>query len=193
MSCVCIIPARGNSQRIPLKNIKMFHGKPIIAYSIAAAKESGIFDRVIVSTDNQLIAAVAQQYGAEVIMRSEEMSRNEVGTQAVMSYALSGIECEYACCLYPCAPMVSPKDLIRAYRLLREDEDAPYIVPVATWLCDPGMFYFGRSDYFVAELPLNADGTKLMHLDDARECDINTPDDWTRAEQMYTELQGIRT
>ena len=189
MTCVAILPARGGSTRIPMKNIKPFFGKPIIAYSIEAAKQSGIFDRIIVSTDNQLIAAVAQQYGAEVIIRSEEMSRNEVGTQEVIVHVLKDIECEYACCIYPCAPMISDIDLHCAFAELVCYSNADYVVPVATWLRDPGMFYFGTRDAFISCLPLTT--AQLMPIDPARECDINVEDDWIRAEKMYLKLHGI--
>ena len=186
---VAIIPARGNSQRIPLKNIRLFHGKPIIAYSISAAIESKLFDRVIVSTDNQLIAAVAQQYGAEVIMRSDEMSQNEVGTQEVMAHVLKDIECEYACCLYPCAPMLASNSLNLALQYLKFGT-VLYVVPVATWLRDPGQFYFGRRDAFINNWPLRI--AQLMPIDPATECDINTMADWERAEKMFAELHGIK-
>lgn len=189
MSTVAIIVARGGSQRIPLKNIKMFHGKPIIAYSINAAIDSKIFDRVIVSTDNQLIAAVAQQYGAEVIMRSDEMSQNEVGTQEVMAHVLADIECDYAACIYPCAPMLTADTLMLAHQELGMFPYVDYIVPVATWLRDPGQFYFGRRSAFIDLVPLEY--AMLTKIDPATECDINTIHDWHKAEQMYAQLHGI--
>ena len=189
MSCVAIIPARGGSTRIPMKNIKPFFGKPIIAYSINAAIYSKLFDRVIVSTDSEEIAKVARQYGAEVIMRSEEMSRDEVGTQEVMAHVLKDIECDSACCIYPCAPMISDIDLHCALAELECYSNADYVVPVATWLRDPGMFYFGTRDAFISGQPLTT--AQLMPIDLGRECDINTMEDWSRAEQMYAELHGV--
>ena len=81
MSCVAIIPARGGSKRIPRKNIKPFAGKPIIAYSIEAALQSRLFDRVIVSTDDREIAAVAESFGAEVpFSRPPELADDHAGT-----------------------------------------------------------------------------------------------------------------
>ncbi len=190
MSCVCIIPARGGSRRIPRKNIKLFHGKPIIAYSIETAQKSGLFDRIIVSTDDLEIAEVAKQYGAEVMMRSEEMSQDEVGTQQVIGYVLNQIGIfKHACCLYPCAPLLDYRTLQRAYKSL-VTSGSPYVFPVGNWLRDPGQFYFGQSDYFLAELPLNADGTHIIHIDANTDCDINLPEDWEQAEQMYEELYG---
>ena len=189
MSTVAIIPARGGSQRIPMKNIKMFHGKPIIAYSINAAIDSRIFDRVIVSTDSEEIAKVARQYGAEVIMRSEEMSRDEVGTQEVMAHVLKDIECDFAACVYPCAPMIDIADLKFAFAMLENNPVIPYVVPIATWMRDPGQFYFGYRHAFTEEVSLM--WAQLMQIDPARECDINTMYDWFLAEEMYAELHGI--
>jgi len=80
---ICIIPARKNSRRIPGKNIKMFYGKPIIAYSIESAIESGLFDHVIISTDGEDIARIAKEYGVKAMIRSPHLSVNEVGTQEV--------------------------------------------------------------------------------------------------------------
>lgn len=191
MSCVCIIPARGGSQRIPRKNIKLFHGKPIIAYSIETAQKAGIFNRIIVSTDDDEIAAVAKKYGAEVMMRSLEMARNEVGTQEVMRYVLSSLPEYYqtACCLYPCAPMLDANTLERGYRMIG-DMQTPYIVPVATWLRDPGQFYFGKTPVFMFGVALNTNMTRIIWIDPETECDINTPEDWAIAEEMYVRLHG---
>jgi pseudaminic acid cytidylyltransferase len=187
--CIAIIPARSGSRRIPGKNIKPFFGKPIIAYSINAAIESKIFDRVIVSTNSEEIAKVARQYGAEVIMRSEEMSRDEVGTQDVMAHVLKDIECDYACCVYPCAPMLSPDTLQAALGELACYTNCDYVVPIATWMRDPGQFYFGTRDAFISELELT--WAKLMPIDPATECDINTMSDWSRAEEMFAKLHGV--
>jgi pseudaminic acid cytidylyltransferase len=112
---IAIIPARGGSKRIPRKNIKEFHGKPIIAYSIEAAKEAGCFDRIIVSTDDNEIAEVAKKYGAEVpFIRPEEISNDYATTSDVIVHALSwlsanGQKIAYACCIYATAPFISSK------------------------------------------------------------------------------------
>ena len=196
---VAIIPARGNSQRIPLKNIKIFHGKPIIAYPINTAIESKLFDRVIVSTDNQLIAAVAQQCGAEVIMRSEEMSKNEVGTQTVMAHVLKDIECEYACCIYPCAPMIHVDDLIQGRLALAHydvgggykfDSGIVYAMSVNRNQDDCGNWYWGHSWAFIEGRPLDGSVVKVI-IPNNRGIDINTMEDWERAEKMFAELHGI--
>ncbi|CAH1535367.1 Pseudaminic acid cytidylyltransferase [Vibrio owensii] len=109
---VAIIPARGGSQRIPRKNIKPFFGQPMIAYSIKAARESGCFDRVIVSTDDLEIADVAKQYGAEMpFIRPAGISDDHATTMDVIQHAASwlaesGGKLSYICCIYATAPFV---------------------------------------------------------------------------------------
>jgi pseudaminic acid cytidylyltransferase len=121
---VAIIPARGGSKRIPQKNIRSFAGKPIIGYSIAAAHQAGLFDRVIVSTDSEEIAAVASACGAEVpFRRPAELADDHTGTTAVLLHALEALEgagqaCEAYCCIYATSPFIRPSDLRRGYELL---------------------------------------------------------------------------
>ncbi len=125
---IAIIPARGGSKRIPRKNIKEFHGKPIIAYSIDAALESGCFDKVIVSTDDAEIAEVAKQYGAEVpFIRPEDVSDDYATTMDVISHAIEwyqerGIALDFVCCLYATAPFVLKEDLKQGYQKLVETD-----------------------------------------------------------------------
>ena len=91
ITSVAIIPARGGSKRIPGKNIKPFLGKPMISYSIGAARESGVFDRIIVTTDSQEIAEIAKEYGAEVpFIRPPELSDDHTDTDAVLLHAMAG-------------------------------------------------------------------------------------------------------
>lgn len=114
---VAIITARGGSKRIPRKNIRDFLGKPIIAYSITAALEAGCFDEVMVSTDDQEIAAIAQKFGAKVPFLRSALSANDfAGTEDVLvevldEYSRRGLLFEYACCLYPTAPLVTAEKL----------------------------------------------------------------------------------
>ena len=112
---VCIIPARGGSKRVPGKNIRMLAGKPLIAHSIAAALESGCFTRVIVSTDDEKIADVARQHGAETpFVRSAELSDDHAGTVEVVADAIrraGAADADFVCCLYPTAPLVRPGDI----------------------------------------------------------------------------------
>jgi CMP-N-acetylneuraminic acid synthetase len=107
---VAIIPARGGSKRIYKKNIREFCGKPIIAYSIEAAINSGMFDRVIVSTDDQNIADIAKEYGAETpFMRPMSLADDHTGTNDVVAHAINALEqlgetLGYVCCIYATAP-----------------------------------------------------------------------------------------
>ena len=134
MKNLCIIPARGGSKRIPCKNIKPFMGKPIMAYSIEAAKASGLFEEVMVSTDDKEFAEVARQYGASVpFLRSEKNSNDFAATEDVMlevldEYKKLGKEFENFCCLYSTAPFVTADRLKEAYKLLGDDVDAAFTV-----------------------------------------------------------------
>ncbi len=127
---VAVIPARGGSKRIPGKNIKNFAGKPIISYSIEAAKNSGLFDRIVVSTDSEEIANVAIKAGAEVpFARPEELSDDHVMTQFVLTHAIDwlnehGPRIQYFCCIYPTAPLIDFKRLKSGYELLREKKSS---------------------------------------------------------------------
>ena len=126
MKNIAIIPARGGSKRIPRKNIKPFMGKPILAYSIETALQSGLFDEVMVSTDDEEIAEVARQYGAKVpFMRSEATANdyattNDVLEEVIRSYAERGSNFDYMCCIYATAPLVRPKDLADALERLKK-------------------------------------------------------------------------
>jgi pseudaminic acid cytidylyltransferase len=121
---VAVIPARGGSKRIPRKNIRLFAGKPVIAYPIAAARHCGLFDRVIVTTDDEEIASVARVFGAETpFMRPAELADDHTGTNEVTAHALEwlaqrGTQVSIACCIYPTAPLVTEADLRQGYDLL---------------------------------------------------------------------------
>lgn len=121
---LAIIPARGGSKRIPRKNIKPFCGKPMIAWSIEAALQSGCFDRIIVSTDDDEIAEVARAHGADVpFMRPLELSDDYTGTIPVIAHAIGWMNrnagpVDFACCLYATAPFVQAEDLRRGFDLL---------------------------------------------------------------------------
>ena len=120
---VAIIPARGGSQRIPKKNIRDFCGLPIIAWSIKVAKSSKLFDRIVVSTDDSEIAAVAKNYGAEIpFIRPAYLSDEITGIQPVMQHALMQLSnVSIACLIYATAPFLREKDLNRGHSLLIED------------------------------------------------------------------------
>lgn len=130
MKSLCIIPARGGSKRIPRKNIKPFMGKPIMAYSIEASLESGIFDDVMVSTDDEEIAGVARQYGASVpFFRSAETANDYATTvdvllEVIETYKQRGMVFDTICCLYSTAPFVTSERLKEAYSKLSDKVDA---------------------------------------------------------------------
>jgi N-acylneuraminate cytidylyltransferase len=120
---LCVIPARGGSKRIPRKNIKEFCGNPVIAHSITAAIVSGLFEKIVVSTDDPEIASISVDLGAEVpFLRSQSNSDDFSGTGDVMYEVISNFESEglffdKACCIYATAPLISPKRLQEAFDL----------------------------------------------------------------------------
>lgn len=132
---LAVIPARGGSKRIPHKNIKLFFGKPIIKYSIEAALKAGIFDEIMVSTDDKEVALIAKDSGAEVpFFRSEKNSGDNATTADVLEEVLSeykknGEEYDYVCCLYPTAPFITPDQLVKAINLL-EITGSDSVLPV---------------------------------------------------------------
>lgn len=145
MNNLCIIPARGGSKRIPRKNIKVFLGKPIIAYSVEAALKSGLFDEVMVSTDDEEIAEVAKQYGAKVpFMRSAETASDlattaDVLKEVIAKYKDLGLEFDNFCCFYATAPLVQSNDIISAFERL-QSSDFTCVYPVVQfsypiWRC----------------------------------------------------------
>ena len=194
MTAICIIPARGNSQRIPKKNIKHFFGSPIISASIVRAQESQCFERIVVSTDDDYIAKVAEYYGAEAHKRTAYYAQDEVGTQEVMGKVLADLDYRgpLACCLYPCAPLLVSADFVQPYRWLQDDDKISYVMSVGAHpLRDAGAFYFGRTGAFRSGMDLITQYTKLYVLPERRICDINTPEDFSRAEKMYKELWNL--
>lgn len=226
---LCVIPARGGSKRIPRKNIRLFAGRPIIAWSIQAALETGLFDRVMVSTDDQEIAEVARAHGAEIpFLRPRELADDHTGTNAVTQQAIrwhgeQGISVEYACCLYATAPFVQAGDLCeghdrlvgsgksfvfsvtsfpfpiqRALRLnLRGEVEAMYPEYRATrsqdlepaWH-DAGQFYWGRAEAFLNDEILFSPASLPLILPRHRVQDIDSEEDWLRAELMFAALRA---
>ena len=158
MKKVAIITARGGSKRIPGKNIKEFCGKPILAYSIEAALHSGMFDRVMVSTDDEKIAAVARQYGAEVpFYRSAETSNdfattNDVLHEVLEEYEKRGEHFELGCCIYPTAPFVTADKLKSAVSMLL-DSDADTLIPVVGFSYPPQRAMIIEGERLVFEYP----------------------------------------
>lgn len=140
---IAIIPARGGSKRIPRKNIKGFCGKPIIAYSIEAAVNAGIFDVVMVSTDDEEIAEISKSLGAEVpFLRSEEAANDYATTYDVLAevlreYQKCGESFQYICCIYPTAPFVTAEKLRTAMNLLLEKDIIDAVVPIVKFSFPP--------------------------------------------------------
>lgn len=226
---IAIIPARGGSKRIPRKNIKPFCGKPMIAWSIDAARLSGCFDRIVVSTDDEEIAQVANHHGAEIpFMRPAALSDDHTGTTPVMAHAIDWVNqhiarVSHACCIYATAPFVQADDLRRAYAQL-EQSGADYVFSVTSYAFpiqrairitdqhrvemfspehfqtrsqdlaeafhDAGQFYWGRAEAWLAEQPLFSPAAAPFVLPRHRVQDIDTLEDWIRAEWLFKAMQA---
>ncbi len=224
---VAIIPARGGSKRIPRKNIKDFCGKPMIAYSIEAALQSGLFDKVIVSTDDEEIAHTAKTYGAEVpFTRPAELSDDHTATIPVIAHAIKELQKEepvdIACCIYATAPFIQVRYLQEAYKLLIDTNSVysfsatsfPFPIQRAIKLDnahhvemfqpehfntrsqdleeayhDAGQFYFGTVEAWLNEEPIFAPHSTAVILPRHLVQDIDTPEDFERAELMFKVLE----
>jgi len=135
---IAIIPARGGSKRIPRKNIKNFCGQPMISWTINAAIESGCFDHVIVSTDDEEIAIIAKEYGAIIpFMRPSNLSDDHTATVPVVNHAIEQVtsligSVDHVCCIYPTAPFLSAKILSESYeKLISTASD--FVFPVTSY------------------------------------------------------------
>lgn len=161
MSSIAIITARGGSKRIPSKNIKEFLGKPIICYSIEAALSSGIFDEVMVSTDDEKIAEISKTAGASIpFMRSDKTSDDYATTDDVLMevlerYEQSGKSFDYMACIYPTAPFVTAQKLKSAMELLI-NKDASGVMPVVSFSFPPQRGMSIKDDKLVYCYPENA-------------------------------------
>ena len=135
---IAIIPARGGSKRIPKKNIKSFCGKPMIAWSIEAAIKSKCFDKIIVSTDDSVIAEIAIEYGAMApFLRPAELANDQADIMLVIAHAVEWVQMQgeivdYACCINATAPFVTTEDIIKGCNLISETE-SDYIVSVTSF------------------------------------------------------------
>jgi pseudaminic acid cytidylyltransferase len=134
---LCIIPARGGSKRIPKKNIRSFHGKPMIAYAIESAQKSQLFDRIIVSTDDAEIAKIATDYGAEVpFLRSSKnaddySTTSDVLMEVINNWSDNNELPDWMCCLYPTTPLLFPSDLSNAFELYQSTDSDVVLSAVA--------------------------------------------------------------
>ncbi|MDF1882106.1 pseudaminic acid cytidylyltransferase [Sulfurimonas sp. MAG313] len=220
---VAIIPARGGSKRIPKKNIKLFCGKPLIAYSIEVAFESQLFDKIIVTTDDKEIANIAKEYGAEVpFIRPKELSNDFIGTGEVVKHTIDYLKAQghpikFVCTLYATAPLLQKKYLQEAFSKLK-NSNAHQVLCATTMpfpiqrtfkrtqegRCkmfypehfytrsqdleeayqDAGQFYWENLDIEPSDIPFGKDSIPIIiprHLVQ----DIDTPEDFLRAELMY--------
>jgi pseudaminic acid cytidylyltransferase len=226
-----VIPARGGSKRIPRKNIKDFHGKPMIAWSIEAAQKASIFSKIIVSTDDNEIADIAKKMGAEVpFVRPRGLSDDYATTGDVMSHACkwmtdNGIKPTVVCCLYPTAPFVEASDLIEGLRLMSSG-NWKYVFSVGEYsspvfrsfeqdaTCgvkmlfpeyfetrsqdlpnvyhDAGMFYMGSLNTWIRGVKIFDKHSFPLKIPQWRVQDIDTPDDWDRAEILAASILNIK-
>ena len=136
---LALIPARGGSKRIPSKNIRLFYGKPILAYSIKAAMDSGCFDKIIVSTDDKETADIAREFGADVpFMRPVKISHDHATTADVIKHVIewyqdTGIDIELICNIYATAPFIEPADIRKGLELMQTDPTASYAITVTSF------------------------------------------------------------
>ena len=229
---IAVIPARGGSKRIPRKNIRPFGGKPMIAWSIEAALQSGCFDQVIVSTDDTEIAEVARTYGAAVpFMRPAELSDDHTGTIPVIRHAIEWFKQQGAvpgkvCCIYATAPFVRGENIQKGLDIL-DSTGSDYAFSVTSYAFpiqralrltaagrvemfhpehfntrsqdleegyhDAGQFYWGRSSAWLAGKPIFSPDAAPVMLPRHRVQDIDTPEDWERAEWMFKAMREATT
>lgn len=225
---IAVIPARGGSKRIPRKNIKDFCGRPMIAWSIAAARQSECFDRIIVSTDDPEIAEVSRHYGADIpFMRPAALSDDHTGTIPVIAHAIEWLQehgdtPDAVCCLYATAPCVTVEALQQGNRVLQEHADTDYAFSVTSYPFpiqralrmtangrvemfqpehfntrsqdleeawhDAGQFYWGRAEAWLAGRTLFGQRSVPIPIPRYRVQDIDTPEDWERAEWLFRAL-----
>jgi len=220
---VAIIPARGGSKRIPKKNIKEFFGKPLIAYSIEVAQESKLFDKVIVSTDDEEIVRIAKEYGAEVpFLRPKELSDDFTGTGDVIKHAIEYLKAQeeeynYVCTIYATAPLLQKEYLAQGYEELKNSDAVnsfsattmPFPIQRTFKLDADGRCEMFTPQYYMTRSQdleeayqdagqfywknLNKHSDKVMFSNDSIPIiiprhlvqDIDTLEDWKRAEIMY--------
>jgi len=231
MKTVAIIPARGGSKRIPRKNIKLFAGKPIIGYSIEAAIASGLFNRIIVSTDDEEITSVARSFGAEVpFTRPAELADDFTTTNDVVKHALDwlqnhGEDIQYACCIYATAPFIQAEYLRQGFEQLKTSGKSytfsvtsfPFPIQRAVRINkagfveaiypenifkrsqdleetyhDAGQFYWGKTVAFLNDIITYSTESVPIILPRYLVHDIDTPEDWHRAELIFTALQNYK-
>lgn len=226
---LAIIPARGGSKRIPRKNIRPFHGRPIIGWSIEVARKSGLFDMVAVSTDDEEIADVARREGAKIpFMRPTSLADDLSSSDAVVAHAVAtlrdqGLQFEDICCIYATAPFLTVEALQEGSRLLTARGHG-FVVPVTSFeypiqralqrnddgtlsmfqpenmntrsqdleeaYHDAGQFYWGKAEAFLQDLPMFTRNSVSIKLPRYLVQDIDTLEDWRRAELIFAALKA---
>lgn len=220
---IAIIPARGGSKRIPRKNIRGFCGKPMIAHAITAAKQLGLFEHIVVSTDDEEIAVISREWGAETpFVRPSELANDYTATVPVIAHGIGacltlGWEFKYVCCIYPAVPFIQNEDLLGAFALCKEGV-ADYCFPVTEFpsavqramkrsesgkmqplypqyeiertqdldpaYYDAGQFYWGTESSWRNNTQIHSSGIGYV-IPNWRVVDIDTPEDWNRAELLF--------
>lgn len=226
MNSVAIIPARGGSKRIPRKNLLPFDGVPMIVRSIRTALDSGLFEQVVVSTDDADIAELALAHGAQVpFLRPAELADDFTGTAAVIVHALQQLPAfDYACCVYATAPLLQARFLRQGFELLQQHPDKAFAFSVCSFgfpvqraltldgqgaltalypefrntrsqdlpeaFQDAGQFYWGRREAWLRGDVLYSPASLPVLLPRHLVQDIDTPQDWKRAEYLYAALKA---
>lgn len=220
---LAVIPARGGSKRILRKNIREFCGKPMLAWSIEAAKQSNLFDRIVVSTDDAEIGEVARAWGALTpFVRPADLADDLTPTVPVVAHAVRAVgelgwRYKHVCCIYPCAPFLQRDDLRSALKLAKK-RDADFVFPVTDYphpiqramrqlaigrmqfvypeyeltrtqdlektFHDAGQFYWGKASAWLAQRRMHSGGIG-MPIPNWRVVDIDTSEDWVRAESIF--------
>jgi pseudaminic acid cytidylyltransferase len=224
---LAIVPARGGSKRIPRKNVKLFCGKPMLSWAIEAARESGCFDQIVVSTDDDEIADTARKCGADVpFRRPPELSDDYTGTTPVVAHAINtlhsqGVSLGLVCCIYATAPFLQAADLRQGLEGL-ERSGADYAFSVTRYefpiqrairitnsgrvemfhpehfntrsqdleatYHDAAQFYWGRAEAWLSGKTIFSQVAVPVILPHHRVQDIDTPEDWERAEWMFKSM-----
>ena len=229
-STLAVVPARGGSKRIPHKNIRLFDGEPLLARTLRILLEAGLFDRVVVSTDDAEIARISTGAGAEVpFVRPDALADDHTPAPDVVRHAMatlqdqSGIPVEFVCLVFPTAVLTAAEDLRAAYDELRNShhqfvfaatsfgypvqrglrllpEGGCEMIDPSTRLVrsqdlepvyhDAGQFVWGRHEAWTDNLDVFAPHSKMHIVPRHRVQDIDTPEDWHRAELIHRLLQG---
>lgn len=226
---LAVIPARGGSKRIPRKNVRNFCGQPLIAYSILAAKNCGLFDHVIVSTDDDEISDIGNYFGAETpFVRPPDLADDYAKTVPVINHAVKWVQenmgaVDHVCCIYATAPFIQASALHDSYAMMISKEVNGYVFSATTMpfpiqrafkikdggfvqmfephnynarsqdletaYQDAGQFYWGSAETYIKEKIFFSTDSMAYVLPRHMVQDIDTLEDWRRAELMYDAMK----